>query len=507
MQLPLEVGVTSLGATEVTSTHATAERRVVAAAPKGAFIGGAWRDSGSGATLAVEDPSTGETLCEIADATPADAVLALDAADASKDAWAARPPRERAVILRAAYEAMTGRTEDLALLLTLEMGKPVPESRDEVAYAGEYLLWFAEEAIRIDGRYARAPDGSGRVLVMQHPVGPCLVITPWNFPLVMATRAIAPAIAAGCTMVVKPSKLAPLSTFVLAEILAEAGVPPGVLNVVACSRSRPVTEPLMRDPRLRKVTFTGSTDVGRTLIEQSATQVLRLSMELGGNAPFIVFADADLDAAVEGALGAKMRNIGEACTSANRFYVERPVLEEFTARLADRMSALRLGRGADPGAQVGPLIEAAARDRVHGLVLDAVERGANLVTGGELPGGPGYFYPPTVLSEVSDDAACVREEIFGPVAPILAFDDEAEAIARANDTDLGLAAYVYTQDFHRALRVIERLETGMVGLNQGRVSNPMAPFGGIKHSGLGRAGGPEAIAEYLETKYVAIQHD
>ena len=491
-----------------TVQHAAAdEAAAVAAAPKAILVDGAWRDAAGGGTFPVEDPSTGEELCRVADGGADDAVAAPHAAAAAPGGGGATPPRERARILRAAYELVQGRAEQLAVLLTLEMGKPLQESRDEVAYASEYLLWFAEEAIRIDGRYAVAPDGRGRVLVMQQPVGPCLIITPWNFPLVMATRATAPAIAAGCTMVVKPSRLAPLATLSFAGALAEAGLPPGVLNVVPGGRSDAITGVLLGDPRLRKLTFTGSTRVGQELLRGSADQILRVSLELGGNAPFIVFDDADVDEAVRGAIGAKIRNCGEACTSANRFYVQRGVAEAFTRRLVAAMEGIVVGRGTDPGVTLGPLIDAASQLRLGELVGDAVARGATVETGGAAVDGPGFFFAPTVLSGVDRDARMVREEIFGPVAPVMTFDDEDEVVAQANDTHLGLAAYVYTQDFHRTLRVVEGLQTGMVGLNQGRVSNPMAPFGGVKHSGLGRAGGPEAIAEYLETKYVAIRHE
>ena len=483
------------------------EEQIVDAAPKGLYIDGSWRDASTGRAFEVEDPSTGTVLCHVQDGSAQDAVAALGAAVSARDDWAACPPRRRASILRAAYELMIARAEELAVLLTLEMGKPISESRDEVAYAAEYLLWFAEEAIRIDGRYATAPDGRGRVLVMQQPVGPCLIITPWNFPLVMATRAAAPAIAAGCTMVLKPSRLAPLATLAFTQVLHDAGLSPGVLNVVTGSSSSALTDPLRSDPRLRKLTFTGSTAVGQGLLRMSADQVLRVSLELGGNAPFIVFADADLGEAVRGAMGAKLRNCGEACTSANRFFVERAVVEEFTCRLVEQMQGISVGRGIDQGVQLGPLIDRPSQQRLGELVQDALKCGAGLEIGGEEIDRPGYFFAPTVLSNVPHGARVVREEIFGPVAPIIPFEEEREAIARANDTHLGLSAYVYTQDFHRAIRVIEGLETGMVGLNQGRVSNPMAPFGGVKHSGLGRAGGPEAIGEYLETKYVAIRHE
>ena len=401
------------------------------------------------------------------------------------------------------------RADDLALLMTLEMGKPLAESKAEISYGASFLRWYAEEAVRLDGRFTthEAGPASGRLLTMKQPVGPCVFITPWNFPLAMGTRKIGPAIAAGCTMVVKPAKLTPLSMLMLARILEQAGLPGGVLNVVTARSSGSVMEPLIRDPRTRKLSFTGSTEVGRTLIEQSAEQVLRVSMELGGNAPFVVFEDADVDDAVKGAMIAKMRNIGEACTAANRFHVARPIAEEFARKLAEKMGALKLGRGTEEGVEVGPLIDEDQLEKVHDLVQDALAKGARLLCGGERVDGPGHFYRPTVLADVPADARVLKEEIFGPVAPIRAFDSEEEAIAAANDTEFGLVAYLYTADLKRALRVTERIETGMVGLNQGLVSNAGAPFGGIKQSGIGREGGPEGIAEYLETKYVAIATD
>ncbi|MDQ3152402.1 MAG: NAD-dependent succinate-semialdehyde dehydrogenase, partial [Actinomycetota bacterium] len=407
-------------------------------------------------------------------------------------------------ILRRAYELLTERADDLALLMTLEMGKPLAEAKGEIAYAAEFFRWFAEEAVRIDGGFATSPNGQGRFLVMRQPVGPCLLITPWNFPAAMGSRKIGPAVAAGCTMVIKPAGLTPLSMLAQAEILRECGLPDGVLNVVTTSSSGGVMEPLIRDGRARKLSFTGSTEVGRRLLEQCSEQVLRTSMELGGNAPFLVFADADLDAAVDGAMLAKMRNIGEACTAANRFYVHTDVVDEFSRRLAERMGALVVGRGTDDGVDVGPLIEPKAREKVQRLVTDAVGRGAQVLVGGESVDGPGYFYRPTVLTGVPTDAAMGSEEIFGPVAPITAFTDEDEVVAAANDTPFGLVSYLYTRDLQRALRVCERLEAGMIGLNQGIVSNPAAPFGGVKHSGLGREGGSVGIDEFLETKYVAV---
>jgi succinate-semialdehyde dehydrogenase / glutarate-semialdehyde dehydrogenase len=480
------------------------EQAVVDAVIPRLLVGGEWRDAGAGGTFPVEDPSTGELLCQVADARPEDAMAALDAAVAAQSAWAAHPPRERGEILRRAYEAITARADELALLMTLEMGKPVAESRAEVAYAAEFFRWFAEEAVRIDGRYAVAPNGAGRLLTMKQPVGPCVLITPWNFPMAMGTRKIGPAVAAGCTMVIKPAGLTPLSMLALAQILQEAGLPAGVLNVVTTSSSGAVMEPLIKDGRVRKLSFTGSTEVGRKLLAQAADNVLRVSMELGGNAPFLIFDDANLDAAVEGALLAKMRNIGEACTAANRFHVAEPVAAAFADRLAERMAALKLGRGTEDGVQVGPLIDKNAVDKVSELVGDALDKGARAVVGARPGDGRGYFYQPTVLADVPADARVLKEEIFGPVAPVAAFDSEEAAVAAANDTEFGLVAYVYTADLKRAFRVVEALETGMVGLNQGMVSNPAAPFGGVKQSGFGREGGAEGIDEYLEIKYVAM---
>jgi succinate-semialdehyde dehydrogenase/glutarate-semialdehyde dehydrogenase len=480
------------------------ECAVAEAVPTELFINGRWRPASGGKTFDVEDPSTGKVLRAVADATAEDGIAALDAAAAAQAGWAEYPPRERGEILRRAYELMMRRQEDLALLMTLEMGKPVAESRGEIAYAAEFFRWFAEEAVRIDGGFATAPNGAGRVLVMRQPVGPSLLITPWNFPAAMGTRKIGPAVAAGCTMVLKPARLTPLSMLAIADILAECGLPDGVLNVVPSSRSGPLMEPLIRDGRARKLSFTGSTEVGRLLLTQCAEQIMRTSMELGGNAPFLVFADADLDAAIEGAMVAKMRNVGEACTAANRFYVHADVVAEFSCRLAEQMGSLRVGRGTDEGVQVGPLVEAKAREKVQHLVEDAVAGGAQILVGGGPLDGPGYFYRPTVLVDAPPDAELTRTEIFGPVAPITTFTDEQQVLAAANDSPFGLVSYVYTSDLRRALRVCERLEAGMVGLNQGLVSNPAAPFGGIKHSGLGREGGTVGIEEFLETKYVAV---
>jgi succinate-semialdehyde dehydrogenase/glutarate-semialdehyde dehydrogenase len=480
------------------------ESAVVQAAPNRLFIGGEWRDASGAGTLAVEDPSTGETLVEVADATPEDATAALDAAVAVQEEWAAHPPRERGEILRRTFEQMTARADELALLMTLEMGKPVAESQAEITYAAEFLRWFSEQAVRIEGRFATAPNGVGRLITMKQPVGPCYAITPWNFPAAMGTRKIGPAIAAGCTMIVKPAQQTPLSMLALAEILADSGLPPGVLNVITSSSSSEVSKPIISDPRLRKLTFTGSTEVGRKLVAQSAEGLLRTSMELGGNAPFIVFGDADVDAAVEGAVIAKMRNIGEACTAANRFHVAGRVADEFTTKLAEKLGAMKVGRGTEEDVKVGPLIDADQRGKVAELVQDASAKGAQVVVGGREREGAGYFFDPTVLAGVTDDARLLKEEIFGPVAPVVGFDDEEAAIAAANDTEFGLVAYVYTRDVKRAFRVVEKLETGMVGLNQGMVSNAAAPFGGVKASGFGREGGPEGIEEYLEIKYVAM---
>jgi succinate-semialdehyde dehydrogenase/glutarate-semialdehyde dehydrogenase len=489
------------------SASASAEGQraaVLEGVPTQLFIGGEWRDAGGGGTLAVEDPATGEPLVEVADGQAEDAKAALAAAADAQGEWAQHAPRERGEILRRAFEAIVQRTDELALLMTLEMGKSLAESRAEISYAAGFFRWFSEEAVRIHGRYMVNTTGKGRILTMRQPVGPCVFVTPWNFPTAMGTRKIAPAIAAGCTMVVKPAQQTPLSMLALAQILQDAGLPGGVLNVITAKHSGEVIEPLLKDPRTRKLSFTGSTEVGRKLIEQSAEQILRVSMELGGNAPFLVFEDADLDAAVEGAMLAKMRNVGEACTAANRFHVHESLAEEFAKRMAERMGALKVGPGTDPDTDVGPLIDADQREKVAELVDDASERGARLLLGGERVGERGYFYAPTVLAEVPDDARLLAEEIFGPVAPIATFSSDEQAIEAANRTEYGLVAYVYTRDLDRAFRVCEAIETGMVGLNQGVVSNPAAPFGGVKQSGFGREGGFEGISEYLETKYVAL---
>ena len=476
----------------------------VARAPKQLCIAGIWRDAKAGSTFDVVDPATGEVLCPVADASPEDGVDAVTAAAAAQDGWAAVPTRQRGELLRGTYEVLTDRADDLALLLTLEMGKPLAEAKAEIAYAADFFRWFSEEAVRLPGRYTRSPDGTARFLTGTRPVGPCLLITPWNFPMAMAARKIAPAMAAGCTMVLKPAEQTPLSALALTAVLEEVGLPPGVLNVVTTTAPGPVVEPLLRRPEIRKLSFTGSTATGRWLMTVAAENLLRLSLELGGNAPFLVFDDADLNEAIEGAMVAKLRNGGQACTAANRFLVAESVAEEFTARLADRMGRVAVGPGTQPGVTLGPLIEEQARDKVAALVADAVDGGAKALVGGTPAQRPGWFFPPTVLTAVPDAAAVLHEEIFGPIAPITTFRTEDEAVAAANRTTYGLVSYLYTNDLRRALRVGERLETGMVGLNQGLVSNAAAPFGGVKHSGFGREGGEEGIAEYLATQYLAV---
>jgi succinate-semialdehyde dehydrogenase / glutarate-semialdehyde dehydrogenase len=473
--------------------------------PTGLLIG-AWRSAERGETFAVEDPATGQELIRIADASPSDGLAALDAAVEAADAWAARSPRERSDVLRRVYEAILDRVDDLALLITLEMGKPLDEARGEVIYAADYIRWYAEEAVRLNGRHTASPDGRSRIVTGPQPVGPCLLITPWNFPLAMATRKIAPALAAGCTVVLKPAELTPLTSLYAAQLMLDAGVSAGVVNVVTTTDPAGVCGTLMADPRLRKVSFTGSTAVGRILVEQSAQQLVRTSMELGGNAPLIVFDDADLDRAVEGAVTAKLRNGGESCVAANRVLVQDGIAEAFVAALTEALSAVEMGPGTQPGVRLGPLIDDRAVAKCTDLVKDAVASGATVLVGGEAPSAPGYFFPATVLDNVPPMARILSEEVFGPVAPIVRFSSEDEAVALADDTPYGLAAYVFTENVDRALRVADRIEAGMVGVNQGLVSNVAAPFGGIKHSGVGREGGPEGIEEYLETKYVAINN-
>ncbi|AXA94979.1 NAD-dependent succinate-semialdehyde dehydrogenase [Microbacterium sp. PM5] len=471
--------------------------------PRGLFIGGEWVD-GSAGTFPVVDPATGDTLVEIADASPEDGIRALDAAVAAQEEWAATAPRRRSDILRRAFDLLMERADEIALLMTLEMGKPLAEARGEITYGGEFLRWFSEEAVRISGRFGSNPEGTGRMIVSQRPVGPCFFITPWNFPLAMATRKIAPALAAGCTVVIKPAELTPLTTLAFVDILVEAGLPTGVVNVVTTTRSAALSAPIIADPRLRKLSFTGSTPVGKKLIAQAAEGVLRVSMELGGNAPFVVFDDADLDKAVDGAMLAKFRNIGQACTAANRFIVHTSVADEFARRVTERVNAMRVGRGTEEGVQIGPLIDAKAVEGAEALVSDAVARGARLLTGGSAVDGPGTFFEPTVITDVVGGSDILREEIFGPVLAIATFTDEDEAVRLANDTEYGLVSYVFTEDLARGMRMIDRLETGMMGLNAGVVSNAAAPFGGVKQSGVGREGGLEGIHEFLSTKYTLI---
>jgi succinate-semialdehyde dehydrogenase/glutarate-semialdehyde dehydrogenase len=480
------------------------EKRVLDLVPRGIFVNGSWKDSADKKTLDVIDPATGKVLVSIADAAPEDGIAAIEAAHNAQASWAKSAPRERAEILRAAFERVSEMADEFALVMSLEMGKPFAEAKGEVAYGAEFLRWFSEEAPRITGRYGTAPDGKNRIMVLKKPVGPSLFITPWNFPLAMATRKMAPAIAAGCTMILKPAALTPLTSMLFVKVLEEIGLPRGVINVIQTTRPGLVTRPIIKDDRLRKLSFTGSTGVGRALIADSADRVLKVSMELGGNAPFIVFEDADLDKAVEGAMQAKLRNMGEACTAANRMIVHESIAAEFSKRLADMFSKLKVSRGTEDGANIGPLIDDKSRNAVHALVSDAVSKGAKVLTGGVIPSGEGYFYPPTVLVDVPANAEILKEEIFGPVAPVINFKTEDEAVKIANSTEYGLIAYAFTQNLNRGLRLAEKLEVGMFGLNAGVISNPAAPFGGVKSSGLGREGGFEGIEEYLETVYVGI---
>ncbi len=486
------------------SDPATQIGELLAADNRNLFIDGSWREATGGERFDVLDPADGSVLTDVADGSPGDAMDALDAAVAAQADWARTPPRERGEILRRAFDLLTERADQFARLISLEMGKTLAEAKGEVTYGAEFFRWFSEEAVRISGRWMQAPAGGSRLLTIRKPVGPCLFITPWNFPLAMGTRKIGPAVAAGCTMVVKPAELTPLSMLALAALMEEAGLPAGVLNVVTTTTSKDLSSTLMADDRLRKVSFTGSTPVGKVLVRQSADALQRVSMELGGNAPFLVFEDADVDAAVAGAMVAKMRNMGEACTAANRFLVHESVAEEFAQKLGERMGALTVGRGQDDGVDVGPLINPDAVETVGQLVTDAVHDGATLVTGGEAPDGPGWFYRPTVLLGVPAEAQINQVEIFGPVAPITTFTTEEEAVERANATEYGLSSYVYTRDLARTIRLAEALEFGMVGVNTGLVSNPAAPFGGVKSSGFGREGGFEGIDEYLDTTYVAL---
>jgi succinate-semialdehyde dehydrogenase/glutarate-semialdehyde dehydrogenase len=467
-------------------------------------LGGKVVPASDGGRFDVLDPATGEVLTSVANGTVEDALAAVDAADAAAAGWAATAPRQRSEILRKAFELMTERSDELAHLISLENGKALPDARGEVAYAAEFFRWYAEEAVRAAGVVMTAPSGANRIVVVQQPVGIAVLVTPWNFPAAMATRKIGPALAAGCTVVLKPASDTPLTALLMARILEDAGVPAGVVNVLPARRSGAVVSAMLHDPRVRKLSFTGSTEVGRVLLREAADQVVNCSMELGGNAPFVVLDDADLDAAIEGAMVAKMRNAGEACTAANRFYVHADVAEEFGRRLAERMSALRLGPGTHDETQVGPLVNEESAAKVDELVQGAVAAGARVVVGGVRPERDGFYYEPTVLTGVPSDAAILGEEIFGPVAPIITFTDEAEAIRMANDTEFGLVSYVYTRDLARGLRVSEALDSGMVGLNRGLVSDPAAPFGGTKQSGIGREGGHEGMLDYIESKYIAV---
>ena len=476
--------------------------RLLASVPTGLWIGGEDRPAAS--TFEVLNPATDEVLISVGNASAADALAAMDAACAVQASWAATPARDRGEVLRAVFEMITDRAEDFATLMTLEMGKVLAESMGEVKYGAEFFRWFAEEAVRIGGRYTPSPAGTGRIVVTKQPVGPCYAITPWNFPLAMGTRKIGPALAAGCTMIVKPAQETPLTMMLLAKLIDDAGLPKGVLSVLPSNQPREVTTALIDDGRLRKMSFTGSTGVGKALLKQSSDALLRTSMELGGNAPFVVFDDADVDAAVEGAMLAKMRNGGEACTAANRLYVANDLLDDFTDKFVKKMGELTLGNGLDPSAKLGPLVNPKQVASVQELVNDAVEKGATVACGGQAPGGPGNFYPATVLTNVPSDARILKEEVFGPVAPIVGFDTEAQGIAAANDTEYGLAAYIFTQSLDRALRVAESIQAGMVGVNRGVISDPAAPFGGVKESGFGREGGFEGIEEYLDIKYIAL---
>jgi succinate-semialdehyde dehydrogenase/glutarate-semialdehyde dehydrogenase len=475
----------------------------LAALPKDLYIRGAWRPAQDGARLGVIDPATEQPIAQVADAGESDALDAVDAAAAAGPAWAARAPRERGEILRRAFELIIQHREAIARLITLESGKALAEARGEASYAAEFLRWYSEEAVRAQGEIGTAPSGANRMIILRQPIGVCVFITPWNFPAAMATRKIGPALAAGCTVVLKPAKETPLTALAMAALFTEAGVPPGVINVVPSRRSSKIVAAMLRDPRVRKLSFTGSTQIGRVLLAQAAEGIVKCSMELGGNAPFLVFADADLDLAVASAMIAKLRNGGESCTAANRFYVQAPVAEEFARRFAAAMAAVKIGPGLDDGVQMGPLVNAATRDKVAELVADARARGGRVLTGGKAPARAGFFYEPTVIAGLPTDARAFHEEIFGPVAPIASFETVDEAVALANDTEFGLVSFVHTRDLAKALGVAERIESGMVGINRGVVSDPAAPFGGWKQSGVGREGAHEGLLEYLETKYIA----
>ncbi|MDN5792366.1 MAG: NAD-dependent succinate-semialdehyde dehydrogenase [Brevibacterium aurantiacum] len=470
----------------------------------GLFINGQWREAEGGKTIDVLNPATGDLITTVADGTAADAAEAIKVAGDTQESWAATPPRERAEILRRAFELLIERADDIAAVMTAEMGKPFAESKGEVTYGAEFFRWFSEEAVRVGGEYTQSTDGKTRVMVSREPVGPCILITPWNFPLAMGTRKIGPAIAAGCTMVFKPAKLTPLTSLMLVDVLVEAGLPAGVLNVVTSESARRVVTPWMESGIARKVTFTGSTEVGIGLLKQAADNVMKTSMELGGNAPFVVCDDADIDKAVTGAVQAKMRNGGEACTSANRLFVHSSIAEEFSTKLTERIGSMTVGNGLDEGTEVGPLVDQDSLDRVASLVDDAVSKGAKVLTGGSKIEGKGFFYSPTVMTDVPLDSEIRTTEIFGPVAPIVTFDTDEEGIALANETEFGLAGYLFSENVERALNLADKMQVGMVGLNTGLVSNPAAPFGGVKKSGLGREGGSVGIEEFLEVKYVAL---
>lgn len=480
------------------------EADLLQSVPTKLYIGGEWVDAEGGKTLTVTDPATGAHLATIADASESDAAKAMDAAAKVQETWGDSSPRVRGEILRKAWELLIERRDDFALLMTIEMGKPFAEAQGEVTYGGEFLRWFAEEAVRINGRYGSNPEGTGTMIVSKRPVGPSFLITPWNFPLAMATRKIAPAIAAGCTAIIKPAELTPLTTLMFAALLEEAGLPKGVVQVITTSRSRDVSPVIIQDPRLRKLSFTGSTQVGKVLLKQAADNVLRTSMELGGNAPFIVFDDADIDKAVDGVMIAKFRNIGQACTAANRVFVQKGVAAEFSKKVAERVGAMKIGRGTEDGVTIGPLIDEKAVASSQSFVDDAVGLGATVLTGGKRVDGAGTFFQPTVLANVHADTRFMCEEIFGPVLGVIEFDTEDDVIRMANDTEYGLISYAYTNDLHRGQRLIEKLETGMMGLNTGLVSNAAGPFGGVKQSGIGREGSAEGIEEYLTTKYTFI---
>jgi succinate-semialdehyde dehydrogenase/glutarate-semialdehyde dehydrogenase len=487
----------------MTTIQHNADVDALAGVPTDLYVGGIWQSASDGARFDVQDPATGDVIASVASGTVDDALAAVTAAHDALQTWRDTAPRQRAEILRTAFEMMTERSTEIAELIVRENGKTLADARGETAYAAEFFRWYSEEAVRSLGTITDAPGGDKKILVLHQPVGVAVLVTPWNFPAAMATRKIAPALAAGCTVILKPASETPLTALLVAQILEDAGVPPGVVNVLPTSSAGSTVSAMLHDPRVRKISFTGSTEVGRILLREAADNVVNASMELGGNAPFIVFDDADLDAALDGAMVAKMRNGGEACTAANRFYVQRGIADEFTARLVERMNALKVAGGLEPDAELGPLVSDKALTDVKALVDDAVSAGATAATGGAPLDGPGHFYPATVLTNVDPGSEILRHEIFGPVAPIVTFDDEDEAIRLANDTEYGLVAYLYTSDLATGLRVTERLEAGMVGLNRGLVSDPAAPFGGVKQSGIGREGGHEGMLDYIEQKYVA----